>query len=71
MVLPLHQLSSPGYSGMTIGGVNECKNAGYQGAGNGQRYDGTWRCVTEKFIVVGYISPPVPPLSRSCIFPNK
>ena len=35
MVLSLCQLSSPGYSGMTIGSVDKCQDAGYQGMGNG------------------------------------
>ena len=56
MVLPLRQISSPGYSGMAIGGVNKCQDAGYQGTGNG--YVG-WNlgCIPEKSIVVGYIFP--------------
>ena len=35
MVLPLHQRGSPCYSGVAIGGVNECQDAGYQEAGDG------------------------------------
>ena len=35
MVLPLHQLGSPCYFGVVIGGVDQCQDAGYQGAGNG------------------------------------
>ena len=35
MVLPLSQLGSPCYSGVAIGGVDECQDAGYQGAGDG------------------------------------
>ena len=34
-VIPLRQLSRLGYSGMAIGGVNKCQDAGYQGTGNG------------------------------------
>ena len=35
MVLPLSQLGSPCYSGVAIGGVDECQDAGCQGAGDG------------------------------------
>ena len=35
MTLPLRQLGSPCYSGVAIGGVGECQDAGYQGAGGG------------------------------------
>ena len=34
MIPPLHQLSGPCDTGMPIGGVDKCHNAGYQGAGN-------------------------------------
>ena len=35
MELPLRQLSSPCYFGVAIGGVDECQDAGYQGAEDG------------------------------------
>ena len=37
MLLPLRHLGSPCYSGVAIGGVNECQDAGYQGAGMARR----------------------------------
>ena len=36
MVFSLHQLSGPCYSGMAIGGIDKCDNAGYQEADNSQ-----------------------------------
>ena len=35
MVLPLRQLGRPCFSRVTIGGVDECQDVGYQGAGGG------------------------------------
>ena len=60
MVITLHQLGSPCYSGVAVGGVDKCQDAGYQGAGDSEGQDRTWGCMPETPIVVGYIFPPGP-----------